>query len=293
MRKKVIVIVLIFIVILGGTLVFLSGISKKSCLDEYKNKVDADIKLLSKLVNSYQIKSSGVAKIQANYKGAHGENYPAEFQYNYELSDKLYFENEEYSYIELNKQLLNILKYLANLERIDVSEYTNLKKNFSSYEFTYDNNYINEILDSDFKSIKVLIKMKGLVKRINYIEIYVDDMLININDDDIKIKYKDNAINMRITNNAYYLNVSDKLKMNVFTNNNYLFSIVLNNKVYTVELRSDGASIVFNNEGAIYNNISINLEYDDVTLKKNKKSANFLDNPLIRYLSDADLSVLK
>lgn len=293
MRKKVIIIVLIFIVILGGTLVFLSGISKKSCLDEYKNKVDADIKLLSKIVNSYQIKSSGIAKIKANYKGAHGENYPADFQYNYELSDKLYLENEEYSCIELNQQLLNILKYLANLERIDVSEYTNLKKNFSSYEFTYDNNYINEILGSDFKSIKVLIKMKGLVKRINYIEIYVDDMLININDDDIKIKYKDNDINMRITNNAYYLNVSDKLKMNVFTNNNYLFSIVLNNKVYTVELRSDGASIVFNNEGAIYNSISINLEYEDVTLKKNKKSANFYDNPLIRYLSDADLSVLK
>lgn len=293
MRKKVIIIALILIVILGGTLLFLSGISKKSCLDEYKNKVDDDIKLLSKLVNSYQIKSSGVAKIQANYKGAHGENYPADFQYNYELSDKLYLENEEYSYIELNQQLLNILKYLANLEKVDVSKYTNLKKNFSSYEFLYDNNYINEILDSNFKSIKVLIKMKGLVKRINYIEIYVDDMLINIKNDDIKVKYKDNDINVRIANNAYYLNISDKLKMNVFMNNNYLFSIVLNNKVYTVELKSDGASIVFNNEGSIYNSISINLEYDDVTLEKNKKSANFLDNPLIRYLSDADLSVLK
>ena len=81
--------------------------------------------------------------------------------------------------------------------------------------------------------------------------------------------------------------------MNVFTNNNYLFSIVLNNKVYTVELKDDGASIIFNNESAIYNSVKIDLDYEDITLNKNKIDSNFSDNPLIRYLSEADLTVLK
>ncbi len=292
MKKKVVIIILISLVSLGGFFLMMSN-NKKRYLDEYSNKVKGDIELLSKLVNKHQIKRHGVAKIQANYKGAHGENYPAHFQYNYELSDKLYFENEEYNFIEIHESFLNIIKYLSNLNRIDTRKYANLKVNFSALKLTYDVSYINEILGSNFKSVKVCIKMKGLIKKIDYIEIYVDDLIFNIKDGDIKVNYKGNDINIRLSNNAYYFNVADNLKMNVFTNNNYLFSIVLNNKVYTVELKDDGASIIFNNESAIYNSVKIDLDYEDITLNKNKIDSNFSDNPLIRYLSEADLTVLK
>ncbi len=294
MNKKRIIIISSVVVAVVLILTFLNisiNASKNKCLDEYKNKITSKINIISSIVNKYDISPSGEVEVVANYKGAHGENYPANFNYNYTLDDKLYFEDEEYTSIDVNKNLLSVIGSLKNIENVDVSKYESVKKSGNKIKIMYDEKTINEVLKTNFKSISAEVNMSGIIKKIKEINIILDDINITVNGDDLHITYNSKTIDLNLKEDATYVNINNKLKMNIFTKNNYNFSIVFNNQVYSLELLEDGLNLKFNTSASIYNSMSIKVKYKGVSLEKKREANNYNDNPIIRYLSESDLSL--
>ncbi len=290
MNKKMVIIISVFIIIILGALsLIMINISKGKCITNYESELSNKLNLISNTLNKYNIKSTGEVEVVANYKGAHGENYPAKFNYNYLVDDKIYFENNEYSSIDFNKKIVDIINILKRVDKLDIKKYDKLTKKSNNIIITYDNNYINSLLDTNFNNISVSINMSGFVKKIKDINIKLDDINITVIGKDIEVKYKNNKINLTIEESASYINVNNKLKMNIFNNNT--FSIVLNNQVYSLQMLDDGLNIKFNTSAAIYNSLSVSVKYKDITIDKNNESSNYKDNPIIRYLSESDLSL--
>lgn len=291
-KKKIIIISSIAVVLLIIVFLFISvNASKNKCLDEYKNKITSKINIVSNILNKYSIGLSGEVEVVANYKGAHGENYPANFNYNYLFEDKLYFEDEEYTSIEVNKNLLSVIDSLKKLDKIDVSKFKSIVKKGNKIKIMYDEKTLNEVLKTNFKSIRAEINMSGIIKKIKEINIILDDINISVNGDDIHIAYDSKNIDLNLKEDATYVNVNNKLKMNIFTKNNYNFSIVFNNQVYSLELLEDGLNLKFNTSASIYNSMSIKVKYKSVSLEKKREAENYNNNPIIRYLSESDLSL--
>lgn len=291
-KKKIIIISSIGVVFLIIVFLLISvNASKNKCLDEYKDKISNKINIISSIVNKYSIGLSGEVEVVANYKGAHGENYPANFNYNYSLDDKLYFEDEEYTSIDVNKNLLSVIDSLKNIENVDVSKYESVKKSGNKIKIIYNEKNINEVLKTDFKSISAEINMSGFIRKIKEINIILDDINITVNRDDLHIIYNSKTIDLNLKEDATYVNINNKLKMNIFTKNNYNFSIVFNNQVYSLELLEDGFNLKFNTSASIYNSMSIKVKYKSVSLEKKREAKNYNDNPIIRYLSESDLSL--
>lgn len=292
MNKKMVIIITVFIIIILGALsLIMINISKNKCITNYESELSNKLNLISNTLNKYNIKSTGEVEVVANYKGAHGENYPAKFNYNYLVDDKIYFENNEYSSIDFNKKIVDIINILKRVDKLDIKKYDKLTKKSNNIIITYDNNYINNLLATNFNNISVSINMKGVVKKIKDINIKLDDINITVIGKDIEVKYKNNLINLTLDKSATYLNVNNKLKMNIFLNNNYTFSIVLNNKVYSLELLNDGFNLKFNTSASIYNSLNISVKYKDVKVDKKNEALNYNDNPIIRYLRECDLSL--
>lgn len=291
MNKKILIIASSITVILIISLLLITRVNTDKIFNGYKDNLEDKLKIVDNIVNKYNISKSGEVEVVANYKGAHGENYPAKFNYNYLLDDKLYFEDNEYTSYDLNHNLLNIIDTLKNLNKLDLNKYEKIKKKHNKVTITYDEKYINELLNTNYESISVDVNLSGLIKNIKDIQIRIDDILITINNKDIIIKCKNNLINLTLDKSATYLNVNNKLKMNIFLNNNYTFSIVLNNKVYSLELLNDGFNLKFNTSASIYNSLNISVKYKDVKVDKKNEALNYNDNPIIRYLRECDLSL--
>lgn len=278
MKKKIILIsgiVVLLFIILASVLITLNN---NKLEDKALSLIETHVKDISSFISKYDIKANGVVNISANYKGAHGESYPAEFTYNYELTDKLYFEDEEYTYLDINADVLDIVKNLKDINKFDVYKYKTKNVNKNAIIYTYDFDV--------FKNFQVKIFTKGLIKKVDYIEVDIDDYKITVDKNKIDVVVGHNDIEIVKNNTGYYLSINGKLKCNIFINkDNYTFSIVLNNMVYYLEINNEGLVIKFNSSSAIYNSIDMKVKYDDNKLNKNKLSSNFDDNPIIRYLS--------
>lgn len=289
-RKIIIIIICISILLIGITSIFV--VNNKKCEDKAIDLINTHIQDISKFVNKYEVMNNGTLEINANYKGAHGESYPAKFTYNYELSDKLYFENDVYTYLDVNTDVLHFLNNIKSIENIDVYKYTKKRSHKNVTTYSYDVNHVNEILNTDFEKVEIKVFTKGIYKVIDYIEVSLDDNKITVNKKDIDITYKNNDIELVKNDAGYYLSINGKLKCNIFINNdNYSFSIVFNNTVYYLEIRDSGLVIKFTSPASIYNSIDIKVSYKDNKVTKKKISNNFDDNPIIRYLSKSDLSL--
>lgn len=292
MKKDVIlvssVIVAVLIIVLSSVVIFNNSKLETKALEV----IDAHIKEINSFVNKYEVMNSGIVEVSANYKGAHGESYPAEFVYNYELTDKLYFENEVYSYLDINNDALNVIRSIKKIGKFDVNNYKNKNVSSKVITYSYDVEDINSIFNTSFKKAEIKVFTKGIYKTVDYIEVDLDECKITINKKDISIVYGKNDIDLVKNDAGYYLSINGKLKCNIFVNDdNYSFSIVLNNTVYYLELRDDGLVIKFTSSAAIYNNIDIKVTYGEDAVTKGMLSENFDDNPIIRYLSKSDLSL--
>lgn len=292
MRKKVILVSIGIIILLLIAIISIIIINNNRIETKAIELINTHIKDIGSFVNKYDIKTNGIVEVKANYKGAHGESYPADFIYNYELSDKLYFEDKKYTYLDINNQVLNIIKNLRNVNKLDASKYDKRSSKGNVITYTYNANTINEVLNSNYNSVKLKIFTKGLYKVIDHIEVDLDTCKIVVDKKEISITYNNNDIDIIKNDAGYYLDVNGKLKCNIFVNDdNYTFSIVLNNAVYYLEIREDELIIKFNSSAAIYNSIDMHVKYEENKLSKNKLDDNFLDNPILRYLSKSDLSL--
>ncbi len=291
MKKKVILVITLSLVINVSLVLYnFMYFSKKETINYVTNVIKAKLDLINDIVEKFPVKNTGIVEVTANYKGAHGENYPAVFNYNYELSDKLYLENGEFSYINIDSNLKKMVNLFFNLKKLDLTNYE-ISKSDGKYILTYDEKAINEVLKTTFNKISVSIEAKDVFKKEKNIQIDLDDIHIDILKKDIVIKNHDKLSYISLDSDLCYLNVNNKLKMNLFMKDNYSSNIVWNGQVYTLLLEDEGFLLKFNTSASIYNSISMTFKYEDVILNKNNKLENFKDNPIIRYISESDLSL--
>lgn len=291
MKKKVILVITLSLVINVSLVLYnFMYFSKKETINYVTNVIKAKLDLINDIVEKFPVKNTGIVEVTANYKGAHGENYPAVFNYNYELSDKLYLENGEFSYINIDSNLKKMINLFFNLKKLDLTNYE-ISKSDGKYILTYDEKAINEVLKTTFNKISVSIEAKDVFKKEKNIQIDLDDIHIDILKKDIVIKNHDKLSYISLDSDLCYLNVNNKLKMNLFMKDNYSSNIVWNGQVYTLLLEDEGFLLKFNTSASIYNSISMTFKYEDVILNKNNKLENFKDNPIIRYISESDLSL--
>ncbi len=291
MKKKVILVITLSLVINVSLVLYnFMYFSKKETINYVTNVIKTKLDLINDIVEKFPVKNTGIVEVTANYKGAHGENYPAVFNYNYELSDKLYLENGEFSYINIDSNLKKMVNLFFNLKKLDLTNYE-ISKSDGKYILTYDEKAINEVLKTTFNKISVSIEAKDVFKKEKNIQIDLDDIHIDILKKDIVIKNHDKLSYISLDSDLCYLNVNNKLKMNLFMKDNYSSNIVWNGQVYTLLLEDEGFLLKFNTSASIYNSISMTFKYEDVILNKNNKLENFKDNPIIRYISESDLSL--
>ena len=263
---------------------------EKETINYVTNEIKTSLDLINDIVGKFPVKNTGTVEVTANYKGAHGENYPAVFNYNYELSDKLYLENGEFGYINIDSNLKKMVNIFLNLKKLDLTNYE-ISKSDDKYILTYDEKAINEVLKTTFNKINVSIEAKDIFKKEKNIQIDLDDIHIDILKKDIVIKYQGILTYISLDSDLCYLNINNKLKMNLFMKDNFSSNIVWNGQVYSLFLEDEGFLLKFNTSASIYNSISMTFKYEDVILNKNNKLENFKDNPIIRYISESDLSL--
>lgn len=291
MKKKVIVVITLSLVITVSLVLYnFMYFSKKETINYVTNEIKTSLDLINDIVGKFPVKNTGTVEVTANYKGAHGENYPAVFNYNYELSDKLYLENGEFGYINIDSNLKKMVNIFLNLKKLDLTNYE-ISKSDDKYILTYDEKAINEVLRTTFNKISVSIEAKDIFKKEKNIQIDLDDIHIDILKKDIVIKYQGILTYISLDSDLCYLNINNKLKMNLFMKDNFSSNIVWNGQVYSLFLEDEGFLLKFNTSASIYNSISMTFKYDDVIVNKNNKLENFKDNPIIRYISESDLSL--
>ncbi|MCH5167790.1 MAG: hypothetical protein J1F35_07910 [Erysipelotrichales bacterium] len=291
MRNKLLTCFTIIIALILDSILLFNIASYDKVLINAVNIINERTTEINHFLTKYKIEKSGTLEVSANYRGAHGENYPSEYTYNYRLLDKLYLEDKEYAEINYDKKILSLFNKLTKLKDIDLSNCSNTKRKNGKLIITCDKNYINDILETNFKNIEVTVYTDGLFKEINHITINLDDINLTLNGNDLTIEYLDNSIKISFNGSNYYVNVNDLLKANIIINDVYSCSIVINDKVYYVEVRDNELYIKFNSQAAIYNSVSITAKYGSVTLEKEKLIDKLTDNPIANYIENSDFNI--
>ncbi len=290
MKRKIVGIISIIIVLL---LVFIASIYFIN--KNYTNKqIDAFInkyQVFYQYINKHPIYDEGVIDVSANYRGAHGENYPNKFKYNYKLEDSLaYFSNEEgykeYKYDSQLYELIKKIRALAPNELNNIIRNSKIKDN----KVIVDVSEINKITNSNIKEISITFNSSNIIKKLKSIEIKIDDIVVIIDDTNIDINSKNDNINIRINSAGYFLNINDTLKMNAFLNSDKnTYSIVIDDKVIRVEVSDTELKVFGGFESAIYNSIELSITKEKVSIVKTKE-LELESVPMLRYFINTDLS---
>ena len=231
---------------------------------------------------------TGKIKLNALYKGAHGESNPSEFNYNFSLDNGIYIVENEDGFLEFDMSILTkIIDTIASLKTLEPELIVNktTKNNIIVYEL--DKDIINQIYSTDFKTITIDVKTNGFIKQVSSYSLRLDDYVININDKKIEVNGKNN-ITLTFGNKGYSLNINDKLKMNVI--NYYQYNILINDTSLFLELTDEGFYLSALTTHAIYNSLEITGVYENADIEKNKEVDPIL-NPLYRYFNEVSFDI--
>lgn len=231
---------------------------------------------------------TGKIKLNALYKGAHGESNPSEFNYNFSLDNGIYIVENEDGFLEFDMSILTkIIDTFASLKTLEPELIVNktTKNNIIVYEL--DKDIINQIYSTDFKTITIDVKTNGFIKQVSSYSLRLDDDVININDKKIEVNGKNN-ITLTFGNKGYSLNINDKLKMNVI--NYYQYNILINDTSLFLELTDEGFYLSALTTHAIYNSLEITGVYENADIEKNKEVDPIL-NPLYRYFNEVSFDI--
>lgn len=289
MRRKFLIIIMVALFIL-----FIGVFVKKIYLDKadiLKSEVETvleDINDLSGKAGRYKVSSTGELAISANYRGAHGENFPHDFTFNYVLENNtLYMENEDgYNSLKLDKDLMGFIKGIK--KSLDESKVVILDNsiNFMKSVINIDTSYINEVYNTNFKEIKATVYFENfLSKNVDKMVIEIDDIVITKIGKSYTIEVDDNTIKYNSNSSGYSLTINDNIKMNVFnetTNDRY--TLVVDSYVYSFTVTNDSIDFVASSSASIYNSINVIVSYEDYELLLTEE-LDIEENPITRYFS--------
>ena len=231
---------------------------------------------------------TGKIKLNALYKGAHGESNPSEFNYNFSLIDGIFTVENEDGFLGFDMSTLTkIIDTLASLKTLEPELIVNKTTQNNNIVYEADKSIINQIYNTHFKIITIDVKTEGFIKRVASYSLKLDDYIVNINDKKIEVKGKNN-ITLTFGNKGYSLNINDKLKMNVI--NYYQYNILINDTSLFLELTDEGFYLSALTTHAIYNSLEITGVYENVDIEKNKEVDSIL-NPLYRYFNEVSFDI--
>lgn len=231
---------------------------------------------------------TGKIKLNALYKGAHGESNPSEFNYNFSLNNGVYIVENEDGFLEFDMSILTkIIDTFASLKTLEPELIVNKTTKNNNIVYELDKDIINQIYSTDFKNITIDIKTDGFIKQVSSYSLRLDDYVVNINDKKIEVNGKNN-ITLTFGNKGYSLNINDKLKMNVI--NYYQYNILINDTSLFLELTDEGFYLSALTTHAIYNSLEITGVYENADIEKNKEVDPIL-NPLYRYFDEVSFDI--
>lgn len=231
---------------------------------------------------------TGKIKLNALYKGAHGESNPSEFNYNFSLDNGIYIVENEDGFLEFDMSILTkIIDTFASLKTLEPELIVNKTTKNNNIVYELDKDIINQIYSTDFKTITIDVKTNGFIRQVSSYSLRLDDYVININDKKIEVNGKNN-ITLTFGNKGYSLNINDKLKMNVI--NYYQYNILINDTSLFLELTDEGFYLSALTTHAIYNSLEITGVYENADIEKNKEVDPIL-NPLYRYFNEVSFDI--
>lgn len=231
---------------------------------------------------------TGRIKLNALYKGAHGESNPSEFNYNFSLNNGAYIVENEDGFLEFDMSILTkIIDTFASLKTLEPELIVNKTAKNNNIIYELDKDIINQIYSTDFKTITIDVKTNGFIKQVSGYSLRLDDYVVNINDKKIEVNGKNN-ITLTFGNKGYSLNINDKLKMNVI--NYYQYNILINDTSLFLELTDEGFYLSALTTHAIYNSLEITGVYENADIEKNKEVDPIL-NPLYRYFNEVSFDI--
>ncbi len=231
---------------------------------------------------------TGKIKLNALYKGAHGESNPSEFNYNFSLNNGVYIIENEDGFLEFDMSILTkIIDTFASLKTLEPELIVNKTTKNNNIIYELDKDIINQIYSTDFKTITIDVKTNGFIKQVSGYSLRLDDYVVNINDKKIEVNGKNN-ITLTFGNKGYSLNINDKLKMNVI--NYYQYNILINDTSLFLELTDEGFYLSALTTHAIYNSLEITGVYENADIEKNKEVDPIL-NPLYRYFNEVSFDI--
>lgn len=231
---------------------------------------------------------TGKIKLNALYKGAHGESNPSEFNYNFSLDNGIYIVENEDGFLEFDMSILTkIIDTFASLKTLEPELIVNKTTKNNNIVYELDKDIINQIYSTDFKTITIDVKTNGFIKQVSSYSLRLDDYVININDKKIEVNGRNN-ITLTFGNKGYSLNINDKLKMNVI--NYYQYNILINDTSLFLELTDEGFYLSALTTHAIYNSLEITGVYENADIEKNKEVDPIL-NPLYRYFNEVSFDI--
>lgn len=286
---KVILCSIAAILVIGALI--LKGFGSDSVTDNVLKDLNADLVSLNKYVNKYNIPLKGTTKMRANYKGAHGESFPRDFKFNYELEGNiLYFSNEEgYTKLELDQRLVSLYNMFKKDIKENILKVKEEKKDGNSINVTLDIDLINKHFDTEFKKCEVTINKKNAMSsEIKDITIVLDDYIITIDGNKYKIMYNDNKIDISVVKTGYSLAINDNVKMNVIYEDSVdKYNIIVDNYVYSLSISDNNVKFTPNSRASIYNSIETSFTGENVSVDKSKES-DIKNNPLTRYFAEKE-----
>lgn len=290
MNKKVIIIVSSVVIIILGVILFSLYVinHNEQAINDELELTSQKLKSTLDYIQKSNLGESGIININAKYKGAHGEHYPRESIYNYEAT----YVDDEYQvtyegtdgYIEKNYQN-SLLKIYHNIKN---SKYSS--KDIDIEDDTFLTDFINDILDEEYNSCKILVNTEGLIEKVVSTEIICDDLFITFKDKNTLIKYNDNKISIDTSETGYALNINDKLRMNAFLEEDKnKYSVVIDGEVFYIETYDNKLHVNASSAKAIYNAMEFTVEYQPVEIKKNKVIEE-IEVPIIRYFNEYEFN---
>ena len=289
-QRSILIIAMIFLLIIMMGL-FAKRIyeDKAEVFTDELTSILKDFNELSTKVSRYEIKKSGKLEISANYRGAHGENFPHDFKFNYAVSgNKLYFENDKgYNTLSLNKELISFLSSLNKKIEDDKLHISNSVVNFTTASLNLNAEYINSVYNTSFKEISSTIYFSNfLSKNVEKTVIKLDDITITKIGNSYVINVDDYEIKFNFNKSGYSISINDDIKLNAFTETtNDRYTLVVGKYVYSFNVKGDGIDFVASTGASIYNSFNCIATYEDVELKL-AKELDIEANPITRYFSE-------
>ncbi len=256
MKKKQLIIigiiVVIIIIIVGVFLINIKG-NKKVSRDDLINQ---NLDFIASLSKKYS--RVGNLDVTANYRGAHGENNPHDFEYEFEVEGgKLFIGNEKgFSYLS-DFNYLDIINLIADIK--NKLKVTKIDTNI----YSMDTEMISDILYKRIDSITLETKSKENIMHIKYDD---KDETITFNEDFTSAKgtFFDKEIKYNKTSQGISLQYGFDFKMNVFTGEDKVeYSIVNGPYVYKILLYEDKITASVSGEAAIYKGLDMTFNFVD------------------------------